>query len=75
MRNMLFTFKRLMRIDYVKGFACTKCNGRVLVCDGVTFGPPKAFTDVDPLRAGPEASTLPAIKRYLLHENHDIADA
>lgn len=66
MRDMLFTFKRMMRLDYVQGFACMKCQGRILVCDGVTFGPPKIFTDVDPLQADPEALAMPAVQRCVI---------
>lgn len=65
LRDMLFTFKRLMRLNYVDGFCCKVCEGRTLVFDGVTFGPPKAFTapDVNPSQSGHNASVVQVEKR------------
>ena len=66
LRDMLFTFKRLMRLDYKAGFTCETCKGDVIVFDGVTFGPPKRYSGAEPTRADTNAPRVQVDRRYIL---------
>jgi len=63
---MIVHFKRLMRLDYASAFQCGKCAGRALVFDGVTFGPPKIFSQADATQANINASRIEVDSRYVL---------
>lgn len=67
LRDSLYFFKRLMRLDYAGGFRCELCHGDVLVFDGVTFGPPKSFTAADPTQAATNATVIPGSKSERLY--------